>query len=265
MADFKDSNPLTIIGVVLGLFGSGVGIWSQVDTRSQQRQIASLDGQLRQRQDERASTTAERDYLLRVTDKVLAAMDSPSRQRQDVAALLIDTLDDAESQKRLRNALLSASLPEVKQRLEQTIAAEARFAAVVVADQAAQAAGQAVASAPLPGIKTAAERSPGKMAVDIFWCEGPSGAAHKQLADALFDAVGASGQFGRVRLRPLPESVNRRPGYGLVSNVIRYQDSEQTAALRLQKAAPATAGFAVQQVRYNTPDYISAFVCAGPV
>lgn len=261
----KRETPLTLIGVVLGLFGSAAGIWSQVDKRVQDRQLEEFRRDLNERQDNREERGAERDYLMKVTDKVLQAIDSPNIQRQKVAALMIDTLGDVEIQKRLRNVLLDAGVPELKPALSRTIADEAAYAEVVIADQAAQSKGEALAAAKLPGIAAVAgQSSSGKLSVDIFYCEGTSAVAHKEIAQSLFNVASKSEQFGRLRLRPLAESVNRRPGFGLVSNEIRYQSGEEDAANALQKLAPANFGITVRQVRYDTPNYISAFICSGP-
>ena len=258
----KKDGPLVIIGVVLGLFGSVVGSITTIDKRAQDRKIVAVEATLKERQDERSERVSERDYLLKVTDKVIAAMEEASPQKQEVASMLIDTLADAGSQARLRNALLSAAVPSVKKDLQQTIANEARFSSVVAADQAAQARGQAVATAPMAGIDQQKQGTGGGTAVDIFWCEGGNGAAHRAVADRLFAAAANKGEFGRIRVRPLPESVNRRPGYGIVTNIIRHEDVERAAARALQAAAPASAGFGVQQTTYNTRNYISAFVCS---
>jgi hypothetical protein len=55
--------------------------------------------------------------------------------------------------------------------------------------------------------------------------------------------------------------VNRRPGYSIVSNLIRHQDEEKDVAKQLQSLGSGTS-FALQQIDYPTKDYISAFVCA---
>lgn len=258
----RKDGPLVIIGVVLGLFGSVVASLTTLDKRAQDRKIGAVEATLKERQDERSERVTERDYLLKVTDKVIAAMEEGSPQKQEVASMLIDTLADQGSQTRLRNALLSAAVPSVKTDLQQTIANEARFSSVVAADQAAQARGQTVTAAPMAGIDRQKKGTGGGVAVDIFWCEGASGAAHKAVADQLFERAAKAGQFGRIRVRPLPESVNRRPGYGIVTNMIRHEEVERTAAMALQAAAPGSAAFGVQQINYSTANYISAFVCA---
>ena len=257
----KKDGPLVIIGVVLGLFGSVVGSWTTLDKRAQDRKIGAVEATLKERQDERSERVSERDYLLKVTDKVINAMEEGSPQKQEVASMLIDTLADPGSQARLRSALLAAAVPSVKKDLQQTIADEARFSSVVAADQAAQARGQTVAAAPMAGIDRQKQGSKGGVAVDIFWCEGANGPAHKAIADQVFALAASKGEFGRIRVRPLPESVNRRPGYGIVTNVIRHEEVERGAARALQAAAPPNAGFGVQQIVYNTRNYISAFVC----
>ncbi|WP_353216757.1 hypothetical protein [Sandarakinorhabdus sp.] len=269
----KKESPLALIGVVLGLIGTSVGIWSQVGKRNLEDQIGQIelaqraqDVEIKRKQDERSQEVADRDYLLRVTDKVIAAMEPPrSAERQQVAAFLIDTLRDGVSQRRLRNALLSAAAPQVRANLELTIAEEAKFATVEIADQAAQAKGQPVAAIRLPGVDSQAAGTIGKLAVDIFWCEGPDGDRHRMQAEALFGAATASGQFGRVRVRPLPESVNRRPGYGIVGNIIRHQDVERAGAGQLLRLSVTVTGiarsFSMQQIEFPTKDYISAFLC----
>ncbi len=239
MAGERQDGPLAIIGVVLGLIGSGVGTWATIDKQKQADEIAGMQVKLQERQDVRQERGAERDYMLKVTERVIDAMGSGSAQQQDVARVLINTLADSEVKRQLQNALVAAAVPAVKDKLQKTITREAQFAAVD--------------AAPTPAATAS------KVAVDIFWCEGPGAPGRQAQAEQLRTAAEAAGSFGRLRVRPLPESVNLRPGYGIFSNIIRHQYGERAEAADLQKLQPSLGS---QQISYNTPNYISAFFCA---
>lgn len=255
----KSQSPLALIGVVLGLIGTGVGIWTQFDKRLQDKELEAIRLQLSQRQDDRLERGAERDYLLKVTERVIDALGSPSADKQKVATVLVDTLGEGDVKAQLRVALLAVAPPDAKGRLEKTIEEERVWDELQTSLQA-PAKSAAVVPGRAAGIEKQAAGS-GRTRVDIFWCEGGNGEAHQRQADGLYREAVASGAFGLVRVRPLPESVNRRPGYSIVSNLIRHQDVEKAIAARL-RALPAAKGFGMQQIGFATPDYISAFFCA---
>lgn len=244
MDDRKSDSPLTVIGVLLGLVGTGAGIWSQIDKRLQDRQIEELKAEISQKAEARSERVAERDYSFKVTEKVIDALASQSADKQKVAAILVDTLNEGDVKLQLRTALIAVSpkSPEFQRELQTTVKKERVF-------DDAQAA------------TAVAARGNGQVRVDVFWCEGDGEQAHKERAQQLHDQAVASRKFGTVRLRALPVSVNRRPGYGIVSDLIRHEFAERNAANAL-RALAAGKGFELQQISYQTQDYVSAFACA---
>jgi hypothetical protein len=99
----------------------------------------------------------------------------------------------------------------------------------------------------------------GSWNVDAFYCEGS--ASGEQGADKALALKGSAA--GRWRKRLLPATVNAGPGYGLHTNVIRYNAGEEAVARRLQQglAASGTGAVDLQRVDYPTPGYVSVFFC----
>lgn len=112
------------------------------------------------------------------------------------------------------------------------------------------------------------------MTLDIFWCAGgPDEASRYALARAFGQAVSAdlrtqpqtkygNSRFETVRLRPISESTNARPGYQRNDSSM-YVDNddadERTAADVLVRGHPT--GLRVAPVNKRSPGYMSAFFC----
>lgn len=97
---------------------------------------------------------------------------------------------------------------------------------------------------------------------DVFWCEG--GAEARAAAEKLAAALNvADPRHGRIRVRPLPRTVNERSGYGVRGYEIRAEAREQDQARRIKPALDAALGadLVIQTSGQSTPWYISIFAC----
>lgn len=102
---------------------------------------------------------------------------------------------------------------------------------------------------------------------DVFWCEGlPQSPALRARAGEILTLKALDPKAsGRWQPRPLPASVNKRPGYSIAGYQIRYSSPDEkplAEALKSQiegKFPPTTV--ALMPTSQNTPWYLSVFVC----
>lgn len=104
--------------------------------------------------------------------------------------------------------------------------------------------------------------------IDVFWCEGDTRrqeTAKRLIADlvAFAPSLRERGEaITRIRLRLLSEDTNYIPGYRVVQNEIRYENTDANeryvAGLLRERLGSA---FALRAVRSPTPTYMSVFVC----
>jgi hypothetical protein len=238
------------IGAGLGLVSTAIGIWVaysnhelqlasalQTDAINDQKaQLEAADQLLRQRADTRAEATTEREYIIRVYDKVAEALQATEPRRQIVALALIETLPDPDLRERLSRAF--ARLPDldpaVSQRV-QSIRADAKTAS--------------------------AERNVQGWAYDVFWCAPNQ--QNQVLAASALAAVGQGANATRVRLRRWTPQANAEPGFQVSGLEIRAEDSEQEQAAVLSQLLKKTTGetFTIHTVHNPTPNYLSVWVC----
>ena len=101
----------------------------------------------------------------------------------------------------------------------------------------------------------------GALNIDLFYCEDTRVRYEPLIAQAMDLKSGNS--RGRWRKRLLPNSVNDQAGYGIHSNVIRYNREEKSVAEAL--AADLKSKFEldvrIMEIASPTPGYISVFLC----
>lgn len=102
---------------------------------------------------------------------------------------------------------------------------------------------------------------------DIFWCEGvPKSADYRSLAQAISTYKADDKQAsGRWRPRPLPGSVNARPGYQIDDVEIHYSSADElplaTALKTLIESRNRGTRANIKPSPQHTPWYLSVFVC----
>lgn len=112
-----------------------------------------------------------------------------------------------------------------------------------------------------------------QLKVDVFWCEGPGGAALQQLANGIAQKLAASSGkdigggtvIGRVRSRMLAARLQGQ-GYPATSQLLRYEGSErvQAASVKAFVARQTNVQLQSNEISYETPQYVSAFICSLP-
>ncbi len=103
----------------------------------------------------------------------------------------------------------------------------------------------------------------GAMSIDIFYC-ADADPNNQRLAREIM-SLREGNSAGRWRVRELSAAANATKGYGLTTDIIRFNADERTIAQALQEDAQNITGIDIrlQQIKYPTPGYISLFLC-GP-
>ncbi|ALN60721.1 hypothetical protein GLE_5380 [Lysobacter enzymogenes] len=102
----------------------------------------------------------------------------------------------------------------------------------------------------------------GAYKVDIFYCADRT-ARNKPLAERARTLGQDGAAQGEWRVRELSEKSNASPGYGIRSDVIRFESDEKAMAGKLRDDVTrlTQVSLSAQQIRYETPNYISLFFC----
>jgi hypothetical protein len=235
-------------GSILGVVSTAIGIWVAVATQQlkatsdhQKLRIDAQDSALRTSAEQRATTSAQRDYLLKVYEKVIQAVETTDKRKQQVALALVESLEDPALQEKL--AKVFANAPTVEDQSTRDRAREIQKSASVAV--AAQAAG-----------------NPKGWDYDIFWCEAQP--ANQDTAKGVFSAI-ATGDpaHGRIRLRSWSASQDQQSGYGVKGYEIRAEAQERPQAEFLKRIIDPSAPqpFQVKTTSMRTASYISVWVC----
>lgn len=213
----------------------------QVEAARLDQELKRTDAQLKEEASQRAFTFE----LYKEVKSVLQKADRTPRE-EDAARVLVESLaEDPLRWKLLEVLAVGASSAAVRDSAKKTSTFYQEQAAVSTS-----------ASAPTePSSSTSAFAD---FAVDIFWCETKR-ATSEPLARALLGKK-PRGATGVWRLRLLPESVNRRAGYGITTTTIRFTPPDERAAATALRELLGTSAV-MQEIAYPTPRYVSVFIC----
>jgi hypothetical protein len=241
-------------GSILGVVSTAIGIWVAVATQElkatsdrQKVRIDEQDAKLRISADQRASTSAQRDYLLKVYDKVLQAVETPNKRKQQVALALVESLDDPRLQEKLAKVFTAS--PTVEDPSTKSRAKQIQVGGVLSAAVAPQASG-----------------NPLGWDYDIFWCDQQPAnlSISKQVVAAISNGDPA---HGRIRLRVWGASQNEQSGYRVSGYEIRAEPDERAQAEYLKRivdsAVPQPFTIKTKIGAAPTPWYLSVWVCPG--
>jgi len=240
-------------GSILGVVSTAIGIWVAVATQQlkavsdhQKLRIDAQDSAIRASAEQRAATSAQREYLLKVYDKVIQAVETTDQRKQLVALALVESLEDPALQERLAKVFANAPTVEDQKTKDRAkdIQTTASFAAAT---------------------QSAAGSAKG-WDYDIFWCEEP--AANQNVAKSVFTALNTGDPaHGRLRLRSWSASQNRQAGYGVAGYEIRGEASEQPQMEFMKRiidpASPQPLDLRTTTGTTPTNWYISVWVCPG--
>ena len=244
---------ITMIVVPLITAVTGYFVYLQnAKLNAQNIQIAALDSKIRERGAERADFESQQAFNFKIYDAVKASLGEDAHHQEAARVLVVSIASDP-----LKTALLDAlnsfrGLDSgVKERVQEDLYQAQQAQVFLPSQKAIESAGA--------GFKWE------DWDYDIFWCE-KSGPPAKSQAEAIVAAMKQQGAAGRLRVRPLAEVINDRPGYGVSGYIIRRDAGEEKQAEALQQLAEKTlmrtnAKFTIQPSGQATRWYLSAFVC----
>ncbi|QWP77654.1 hypothetical protein J5226_04375 [Lysobacter sp. K5869] len=240
----KSAIPAGVVGLVLMFGGLAYSGWQLTtvgrEVAEKRREIAEKDREVAAKRQQ----AADLDLSLSAKAAQLAQADQQRAERSvqlESLQLKIDELN--------RNLNAIATAPNAAQKNAELDAAMVR----------AKDLNTAIASA--TATDAAAPRY-GAYRVDVFYCADRA-ARNKPLAEQA-RTLGQNGATqGRWQVRELSEKSNASPGYGIRSDVIRFESDEKAMAGKLRDDVTQLTRVALsaQQINYRTPNYISLFFC----
>jgi hypothetical protein len=201
----------------------------------------AADLELRKTIEERAAKQAEETFNLQIYEKVYVALEKSDKRKHEVAYALVQSLEDDQRLKKYLLGLFQSS----------NVARDTRDLAAISIFRIDQ---QALARDTPRGAKV--------VNYDVFWCEGHSD--WEQLAVAAADRIRTREGVGRVRVRMLPDAVNREPRFLVSGLMIRIDPGEEPLGHQMKTwidPVVAPNGFKLDGNAQGTPNYLSAFVC----
>lgn len=97
--------------------------------------------------------------------------------------------------------------------------------------------------------------------IDFFYCENKRRTSEPVARAAI--NLKANGYVGNWRVRELSDATNQKEGYGLIKNEIRFTPPDEVAIASAVAQDLALQGVkvALEATLYQTPKYISVFIC----
>ena len=251
---------IAIGSAVLALFATWRTLPLDAELKRLQAQTQKLDldlkvaeGRLKEAEARLKETESGRKLSFDLYQEVRKILENRNKTAKDEEALrvLIESLAEDPFRYKLLSVLaVSASAPDVKR--------SATESSTFYRDESwiAQRAPQ------VKQVSEGAQLSPvGSMDVDVFYCANKQASSEPIAKNVL--ALRKADETGRWRLRLLPESVNQQPGYGVVSNEIRYNAPDETKAARSLADRLEQAGYKIslRETQQSTKWYVSVFIC----
>lgn len=251
---------IAIGSAALALFATWRTLPLDAELKSLQAQTQKLDldlkvaeGRLKEAEARLKETESGRKLSFDLYQEVRKILENRNKTAKDEEALrvLIESLAEDPFRYKLLSVLaVSASAPDVKR--------SATESSTFYRDESwiAQRAPQ------VKQVSEGAQLSPvGSMDVDVFYCANKQASSEPIAKNVL--ALRKADESGRWRLRLLPESVNQQPGYGVVSNEIRYNAPDETKAARSLADRLEQAGYKIslRETQQSTKWYVSVFIC----
>lgn len=251
---------IAIGSAALALFATWRTLPLDAELKSLQAQTQKLDldlkvaeGRLKEAEARLKETESGRKLSFDLYQEVRKILENRNKTAKDEEALrvLIESLAEDPFRYKLLSVLaVSASAPDVKR--------SATESSTFYRDESwiAQRAPQ------VKQVSEGAQLSPvGSMDVDVFYCANKQASSEPIAKNVL--ALRKADETGRWRLRLLPESVNQQPGYGVVSNEIRYNAPDETKAARSLADRLEQAGYKIslRETQQSTKWYVSVFIC----
>lgn len=180
-------------------------------------------------------------FDMRIYDAVTSAVEKKNEDQQELARVLVESVAREPLRTSMLEVLRKRGVEAVSAKANATIKEERRFASE-----------QEQLNRIAPGAS---------WTYDVFWCEA-SGEEARAKANAVRDRLAAVNPSAAVRVRKLPESVNRRQGFGASGYLVHVNRGEDAAVEELQKKlADLEVPFRTVRSYVDTPRYLSFFLC----
>jgi hypothetical protein len=244
---------VTFVSLAIASFAAWKSLPIDADIKRLQAETQRLDLALRQADAELKNLESNRRVTLELyqeVKKVIEKKEKDSREEEALRVLVESLADDPFRWRLLRVLAVGAASPEVK----ETAAATSKF-------YEEEATAPARPSAAIETAQAAGSAALGSFNIDLFYCDAKRATSEPAARSVL--GLKAAGDTGRWRVRSLPESINRQPGYGVTTNEIRFTPPEERPVAEALSKALAARGIASQlrETSYPTPGYVSVFIC----
>lgn len=250
----KITNPITLIAAtVAAAFSTYMSVQYGPTLKKLEIQQGEINTLVSQQNLEQGEKKFDREFKFSIIDRVFTAIGSGKQEQITVALAMVNTMlgDDPATQKELLKAIgnTSEASPADQVQAFANVQKIVRFDSTQVNTLAF------VKEAPDP-----VNTEDVKWRFDVFYGEGRQKLT-QPVAEKLAGILEKWSPGAVARLRPLPEVVNARPGYGLKRNEIRYDAGEVEKARQLQ-AVLEKEGIRMQlhESFSRTGGYISLFV-----
>lgn len=212
--------------------------------------VSRVESKLEESKEQRMERESIQNYDLKIYDKVVESLETQNAQRQQVAKALVIVMASEDLRENLLSVLEQAGTDTVRRQVAKIIEKEKEFKTEEKAVETL--------------VQTSASGSSDwrNYNYDIFWCE-KSGKNAEAFAEKVVATLKQNGAKGRLRVRPLPETVNSRQGYQISGYVIRANQNELPFAKHLAQQGQQVVGdeFVLTFSTQPTPLYLSAFIC----
>lgn len=244
---------VTFVSLAVALFAAWKALPADAEIKRLQVETQRLDLALKQADAELKNLESNRRVTLELYQEVKKVIEKKAQdpREEDALRVLVESLaDDPFRWKLLRVLAVGAASPEVK----ETAAATSRF-------YEEEATSQTRLSAPAGATPSQGSAAFGAYNIDIFYCQTKQATSEPTARSVL--QLRAQGDTGRWRVRSLPESINRQPGYGVATNEIRFTPPEERPVAEALSKALSARGVSTQfrETSYPTPGYVSVFIC----
>jgi hypothetical protein len=275
-----------LFGVIMATIAAAAAVWANQRLQTTNEHFDIL-------KQEFAQKAADEQRVYKVYDYVLLALPKDDDRYRTAAQALVTAMlsDRLLLQQQLLTSIGNAARSEtVRNQVADDLL---KVAAAATSNPGLQNAASLSAfdlQNPIPAEATTAKATPGDLATprpapktpstprvspgpgwksyryDLFWCDsGSLGASGRLIAEAQNFArfLESQGTTGRIRIRPLPASVNERTGYKVTGYEVRPEQSEAASIEGLQEQWAKHGGktFGVHISEMSTPGYVSFFFC----
>jgi hypothetical protein len=256
------SKTLTLISLAIAVMAAWKALPLDAELKNLQGETQRLDNELKvaaarlkeaEVQLKEAESSRKLSFdLYQEVKKVLEKKDRTPRDEEALKVLVESLADDPLRYKLLSVLAVSATTPEVKKSATESSMFYRQEAELTTRQP------ETIVKATIP---ESTGGNIGSYDIDIFYCAAMKETSEpitKQILNVRLDS-----ESGRWRSRLLPESVNQQPGYGVISNEIRYNAPGELPVAKILQQRLKDKGIdtVLKESLQLTKWYVSIFIC----